>query len=373
MSDASPTAPPPMPGCGVCNAVLNPYERFCRKCGTQMAGSAMAPSPPLPPIPVVAQPASFVMKLLSVLLVLGALLISWVISAARYKEISGEQFGYAFGFTLVPFLIAFFVSRRKKTVHGARTFSMVFSAIFLFVLITNFAGNSSPSPAVPLNELIRNSVREAAGGKPSGPTGTLKQQRVAALVRDMTRDLMEARKQHDLDAQPYIDTLARRFSVHSFSGRTAMEEMRDAVDGMHKIDLRFADAFRAMPQTAKKRVDASDLNSQDKESFLEGFNKSFADSEMTKAWESRWQADDQWSGSVHDLYEFTLKHSSQIKTTKEKVVITGHGTLEEFNSRLAKCRELDRQMIAAQKKVMALQQANMKSLGLTNQDLGIKP
>src|SRR5258708_950277 len=92
-----PPPPPPLSGCVVCQTALTPGSRFCLNCGAAIPEPVLPePEPePRPPIPAVARPASFLMKLLALLLVFAAMVIAYALSAVRYRGLSAEQFGYA--------------------------------------------------------------------------------------------------------------------------------------------------------------------------------------------------------------------------------------------------------------------------------------
>jgi hypothetical protein len=81
--------------------------------------------------------------------------------------------------------------------------------------------------------------------------------------------------------------------------------------------------------------------------------------------------EDNWGKATIDLYDFTLQHQRQITVSGGTVRITGGALLLAFNMKLLTAENFQRDLVAKTAQVNAIQNANLKKLGVTMKDLRI--
>lgn len=355
--------------CTICKSILNSDAAFCPNCGVPVQEPSSALQGRTVQSAQAVTPPSELSNAWPSIRILLAVALAYFLSWETYGgSVSAEQFGYCLGSLLIPFLIAFCVARRDAA-ERLQTFSKWFLGSAAAVLLITHLGAKPGAP--PPEQFTREILKEAVSNKPTNESGTVEEQRVRTVAAEVVRELLDARKQHDIESAQYDHEIARLYSADSFASKEQMRKTIDAVDGRDHVDGQLEELFRTLPAFAQRKVDASDLSSYDKEQFMIGVKKSYANSELIGAWDSAQRVEDEWTHSIDGLYEFAIQHANQIRIVKHNIVIKDEHLREEFNSQLSKCQGLGKQLRAATKKINEMKKSKMSALGITNEDLGL--
>ena len=82
-------------------------------------------------------------------------------------------------------------------------------------------------------------------------------------------------------------------------------------------------------------------------------------------------AETEWADSVHDLYIFSIQHSSQIVVSTEGISIANKAIREKYNEKINRSNGLRNNFIAATKKADEIRTAGLKNLGISLADMGL--
>jgi hypothetical protein len=370
------TPPPPTPElqCEKCGSVTAPGSTSCPVCGSPIA----VPLPATAPLdPALAAPAQAVaaperekasiwipVKLAAVPVM--ALAVTWL---AERNAPPGEAIGYWIGTMLLPTLIAF-IGVGFKPARRMRTFSTVFCVVGVIGLGAMLASVERATFA--RQKTPKELAQEAAGTKPTTESGTPSERKMDRLLREFMSDVLAARKKHDADAAPLAPILATLYTPQSFSGKQQMDDMVTTLKKILEIDGEMMSKFERLPQEFQARLDASDLNSSDKEDVMRGFEKGYGGSGIPAAYHEIRSAEEQWEAASVDLYTFASQHASSIKIQGQKIVVADADVLSEFNDKLQHSRDLRKKVHEGNQRLAALQAAATQKTGITKGDLGLK-
>jgi hypothetical protein len=183
--------------------------------------------------------------------------------------------------------------------------------------------------------------------------------------------MLASRKFHNEEMATLQPDLGLLYSKESFSTRDAMQKSLNTVDKKLSLDREMFATIEGWPESIKTRLDNSDLSDEQKKDVLTGFMRNYGSSEYLSAYRQAMVADSDWADSTHDLYMFTLKHSSQIVVTKDGMGIDSDVIREQFNTKLTRSKTLLSDYLAAEKKAAEVRAANMKRQGVAPADLGL--
>jgi hypothetical protein len=297
-------------------------------------------------------------------------LVAFVVTAlAERNAPPGEAIGYWIGAMLLPTLIAFAVVGFKPA-KRMRTFSTVFCVVGVIGLGGMLA--SMERGIFARQKTPKELVQEAAGTKPVTESGTPSERKMDRLLREFMSDVLAARKKHDAGVAPLAPVLATLYTPQSFSGKRQMDDMITTLKKIVEIDGEMMGKFERLPQEFKARLDASDLNSSDKEDVMRGFENGYGGSGIPAAYREISSAEEQWEAASVDLYTFALQHASAIKIKDQKIVIADADVLDEFNAKLSHSRDLRKKVHEGNQRLAALQAAATRKTGITKSDLGLK-
>jgi hypothetical protein len=297
-------------------------------------------------------------------------LVAFVVTGlAERNAPPARAIGFWIGAMLFPTLIASAVVRFKPA-KRMRTFSTVFCLVGVIGLggaLTSMQDRFGGQQKTP-KEL----AQEAAGTKPVTESGSPSERKVDRLLREFMGDILAARKKHDGDAAPLAPVLATIYTAQSFSGKQQMEDMVAALKKILEIDEEMTGKFERLPQEFKARLDASDLDSSDKEDVMRGFQKGYGSSEIPAAYREIRSAEEHWEAASVDLYTFALLHASAIKVNDQKIVIPDADLRAQFNAKLNQSRDLRKKVHEGNQRLAALQAAASQKTGIDKNDLGLK-
>ena len=268
--------------------------------------------------------------------------------------------GYALGGALLPALIAYLIAGRKS-VRNFNRWAVWFSGLCVLFL----AIGKQP---VSLEQHTVDLAREAAGTKPVDNSGP---QAMDDLVRDMVRDVLEARKAVDRDMARFNPALGKLYTSESFASVEAMRGSVEAVQGAVAVDQRYSQQLDTLPERIQARLGSS--ASSDSIEFMQGVRKAYGDSEELATRRRAIDIEKQWADATVSFYEFAIANATKIRAKKgSHLEIANAKLLAEFNDRMQKSRALRDSLMALNQQVEKAQSDALRRFGVTPKDVGLE-
>lgn len=344
--------------CAKCGAVARKDSKCCGKCGAPVEGA---------PSDVVISPSPVYQK--SDTSERGNIIrVTFVVAWAAFltfthAEFSAESLGEWMGTLIIPFVLAYLISRGW---HKANRVSFSYWFLGLGLLLPGLAQHNSLS-----NLSHKDLIQEVTGTKNLDQNLSHSDIEMATASRDFFKEVKDWRKTHE-DAVAVVEPeVAKLYTSESFSSKTAMENARQAAEQQKALDADTSKMFEEWPKSIRAHLDKTNLSTAAKEKYLKGFMESFANSEYLAARKSAGPIEEEWAASTLDLYGFSLEHASQIVVVKNTVKIGSDVVREQFNSELEKAQKLHDDLLDASKKAEDIKAAKMKKEGVSLEDIGV--
>jgi hypothetical protein len=288
-----------------------------------------------------------------------AFLRAWIWSSG---EFGGEAFGYALSGVLIPGLISYAIAGRKKA-RNLNRFGLAFFLVsaFVFHLDVSLGHPKQGESAADL-------IREVTGKKAVDPGNSSETDR---LARTVLGDILAIRKSHDAQVAKFSSDLSHIYSAESFSNRVSMQRCIDAVQGTLTADEDFSHQFQAWRDDIREKVDHSSLSEADKEGFIQGTEKAIGGSDILRVRDRIVEAEEKWAAATKDLYTYALANDQNIKVKDSELLIDDEKVRSDFNRQLKDCKELRSNMRSLNSQLRQLQDAGMKKVGISRDDLGL--
>jgi hypothetical protein len=277
-------------------------------------------------------------------------------------EFGGEAFGYALSGVLIPGLISYAIAGRKKA-RNLNRFGLVFFVVSVFAFALEVSQRQPKQRESPADL-----VKEATGKKAVDPANSSETDR---LGRTVLGDMLAIRKSHDAQVAKFSSDLSRIYSAESFSNRVSMQRCIDAVQGTLQADEDFSHQFQGWRDHIKEKVDHSSLSGADKEGFIQGVERTIGGSDILKVRDQIVEAEEKWAAATKDLYTFAMANDQKIKVKDSDLLIDDEKVRSDFNRQLKDCRDLRSKMRSLNSQLRQLQDAAMKQIGITRDDLGL--
>jgi hypothetical protein len=283
---------------------------------------------------------------------------AWVLS---YGIVDASFWGRAVGSAVLPVLIAYLIAGRKS-VRNFSSFGLWFfgMSIFCWVVTTEHP--------VSLQQHIVDIVKEASGTKPMDNNGSS----MDGVVRDSMREILDERKTHDRDMEPYTPDLRKLYSLESFSSKEAMQRSVAAVRGIVTIDQTFFQQVERIPDQIQTRADYSGLSSSERADFMAGVRKGYGDTKLLALRRQAVGVEKEWGDETVAFYEFATANSTKIRVQGSHLLIANEKVRAEFNDRRKKSLALRESLQTLNKELESGQQEAMKQMGMTMADLGLE-
>lgn len=291
--------------------------------------------------------------------ILLAFLRAWIWSSG---EFAGEAFGYAMSGVLISGLISYAIAGREK-VRDLNRFGLAFflASAFVFALEVS-QGHQKRS------ESVSDLVKEVTGKKAIDPANSSETDR---LGRAVLSDMLAIRRAHDAQVAKFSSDLTSIYSAESFSNQVSMQRSIDAVQGTLSADEDFSHQFQAWRDRVKEEVDQSSLSDVDKEGFIREVEKTIGDSDILKVRDQIVEAEEKWATATKNLYQYTMANDQKIKVKGSQLLIDDEKVRSDFNLQLKNCRDLRSNMRSLNSQLRQLQDAGMKKVGVSRDDLGL--
>lgn len=280
----------------------------------------------------------------------------------RYP-LSAETAGYMVGSLLIPFLIAYAIAGAKR-----RRNWVLFWCLFIGIAIILPGARNQKS----LQNLSRSDMwRELAGTKPLDENLPENEKEMATATKAIFADMRAFEKSQNEHIEALKPELEKIYTSESFSSKEAMQRAMDALSKALSLDRETESMLKRMPESVKTRLDQTKLSDTEKSSFYKSFMASFNDPESVSARNQVIITESDWADSVHDLYTFSLQHSSQIVVSKEGISIANKAIREKFNEKITRSNGLRSNFLAATKKADEIRTAGFKNQGISPADMGL--
>jgi hypothetical protein len=288
-----------------------------------------------------------------------AFLRAWIWSSGQF---GGEAFGYALSGVLIPGLISYAIAGREK-VRDLNRFGLAFFLVSAFVFALEVS-QRDPKQSESPSDL----VKEVTGKKAVDQGNSSETDRLARIVLS---DILPIRKSHDTQIAKFSSDLSHIYSAESFSNRASMQRSIDAVQGTLSADEDFSHQFQAWHGRIKETVDHSSLSEADKEGFIQGAEKTIGSSDILKVRDRIVEAEERWAAATKDLYTYAMANDQKIKVKGSELLIDDEKVRSDFNHQLKDCKDLRSNMRSLNSQLRQLQDAGMKEVGITRDDLGL--
>jgi hypothetical protein len=281
----------------------------------------------------------------------------------RNYGVTSESVGFWIGSLLPPFLIAYLAGGVKKWRNPA-----AFCVCLLVIgVLLPAATHQKTLSSLPKKQMLR----EMAGTDPLDPNLTVNDASAANAIRQVFAEIRQFRQAYNTKYAALKPSLNAVCTTRSFASRQDMMRTRDAVSTRLELDRSVSDFLQKFPKFVANKFDQANLPITQRKQYEDGFNASFANSEFLSARSDMMQSEDSWASATLDLYNFALQHQQQISVGGGKVRIAGDALFLEFNRKLQASESLHRDFAAKNARVIAIQQASFKKMGVTSRDLGI--
>jgi hypothetical protein len=278
---------------------------------------------------------------------------------------TAEASGYATASALIPGLIAYFIAGRKRVRNPVR-FGLWFLAISAFFLVLEIGEVRLRS-----QNQVADIIKAAKSSKPTDSSGTSSEQSVNMLAADVGRDLFDRVRTYDQKTAPLEPELKLVYTAESFASATNMRHALNAVREMAALDHDLLQQIESWPDRVQQRVAQSSLPPSEKQDFLAGFRRSFADSRQLNLRRHADEVETQWVQETVALYDLTLAHSTEIKVKDQQVIISRASTLDQFNRQLKKAQDLHQSLIQINEQLQRMQREALQQFGLTPKDIDL--
>jgi hypothetical protein len=309
-------------------------------------------------------PAFDFLRIFAILGIVAGILLAffraWIWSSG---EFGGEAFGYALSGVLIPGLVSYAIAGRK-IVRDLKRFGLAFFLVSAFVFgleVSQGHPKQSESPS--------DLVKEVTGKKAVDPANSSETDR---LWRTVLGDVLAIRKSHDAQVAKFSSDLSQIYAAESFSNRVSMQRSIDAVQGTLAADEDFSHQFQAWRDDIKEKVDHSSLSEADKEGFIQGVEKTIGGSDILKVRDRIVQAEEKWAAATKDLYTYAMANDQKIKVKGSELLIDDEKVRSDVNRQLKYCKDLRSNMRSLNSQLRQLQDAGMKEVGITRDDLGLE-
>ena len=278
-------------------------------------------------------------------------------------EWNGETLGYALGGLLIPSLLSYLLAGRKR----ARNLLLLGTSFLVFCFLEFLLELSHRPPDAKTQ--AANYLREASGTKPTDPSAP--QSEEEKLYRSFISEVMAGAKTQEEKIAAYRPDLAALYTADSYSNPQKMQHARDAIQAVFRVDHQYFSDFLEWPARIDQKLAKSNLSDDEKQQFMKGVNKTFADAPILALRKQGDIAESKWRDDTVKLYTFALAHSSKIR------MANGHAWIDDPKVG-AQFKDLQNQAIDSRRLVRQInsqlaqqRNAQMQSLGLTKKDLGI--
>jgi len=308
------------------------------------------------------EPAFNVLGIVAILGIVAGIFLAffraWIWSSGQF---GGEAFGYALSGVLIPGLISYAIAGRKK-VRNLNQFGLA------FFLVSAFMFALEVSQRHPKSESAADLLKEVTGKKAVDPANSSEIDRVGRAV---LADMLAIRKTHDVQIAKFSGDLSHIYSAESFSDQASMQRCIDAVQGTLQADEDFSHRFQAWRDHLKEKVDHSSLSEADKEGFIRGTERTIGGSDILKARDRIVEAEEKWAAATKELYTYAMSNEQKIKVKGSKLLINDEKVRSDFNRQLKDCKDLRSNIRTLNSQLRQLQDAAMKQVGVTRDDLGL--
>jgi hypothetical protein len=290
-------------------------------------------------------------------------LVFAVLRALRWAsgEVTAETLGYAFGGALGSFVVALLIAVFKPVKHFLR-FGLAFGSLSLLFFVTQ--GQISPAA---LKQHIADLAKEAAGTKSAENRSG-----VDAATRDLLRDILQERKEFDQQSAQFVPTLAKIYSLESFSSKEEMRRMRDAIRDSVALDVQFTRKLESIPEQAEARLNQMSVSDSDKAEMIKGIRQAYGESKVLNIRMQAMAAEKQWADATVGFYEFAMANAGKIKAEGSHLVIANEKLRQEFNARMKQSESLRDNVRKLNAELDAAQRETLEQAGITKKDLGLK-
>lgn len=345
--------------CSNCGIELGEGATLCVVCGTAQSANNLHEPYPINPQPEVRIEDSLASDTWTATRIL--LTIAWsVFLASRRFSYSAESFGFALGTLILPFIIAYAITRKEQ---GWRRFSYWFLALGFFLAL-----GSMPKGLGDLS--TPDLAKELVGTKPL-ENGLSETDRETALVtRSIFADLRVWRKAHDDRVAAMTPEISRINSVQSFSSRGRIEHTVSIINQTLALDQENISMLNQVPALVKQHLAGTNLSEDQKQSYLKNFLESYNNTKIAEAQGQAFAAEQEWANATIDLYNYASQRISEIVIVGDQIQITNSRIREQFNDRLDRTAKLRRNYLAAQNNADAVKAEDLKKMGVTAADLG---
>jgi len=279
----------------------------------------------------------------------------------------GFRIGTLFGMLLLPFLIAYVISGRKKA-RNPRAFAVIFCIVCLLGLGSTLV--SSVSFETP-EQRIGRLAREAAGLQPEKHVGSSSQRRFDDAVRGQYRNLVQQNRSY-LESVKSMDTsqLKSLNSAESFAKPGSGTEARRQLHALYDLDIAQEEKVKEILDSLRHVMESEASSGAERESILEGFDKNTATS-VAKHGQAL-AAEKIWIDAVDDTYVYAEMHPASFSLANGHLIIPDAVVRNEFNAKMEYQGEQRKAFLQAQKEFSQFQGQSLDKLGLTPSDVGGK-
>lgn len=360
--------------CASCGAPFEAEAAVCQKCGAARPNRPQ-PNPPAPRTRAAAVARPKITWLTKTFIAAGTTLVllwAYVLAVAAHGEIfSARLLGYWMGSLLIPFVIAYLIGGRKNSRNSLR-FSLWFVILgFTLPTLSSIGSRGWHTPSNP-KAWVAARIKEAAGTVPVSQATRPADSEMEALARDAMREMLDYRKQYDAKLVAFNDGLGKLYSAESFSNAEAIQRSADSVNGVVLLDLEMSKHIQQWPDSMKARIEKSSASEAQKKAFVDGFTRSFANSDVLSARERAMQAESEWADATLDLYAFALQNRARIQVRDDQVVISNRRVRDAFNEKLQRSQALQDAVVKVNSELEQLQNTRLKDYGLSKKELGIQ-
>jgi hypothetical protein len=347
--------------CSNCSSELGEGAAFCGTCGAANGANKPSREPEAinpPPIPKIEEsPGRKIWTAVRIL----AVIAGTIFFASRLFSFSAEAFGFALGTLLLPFLVAYAITRKER---GWSRFSYWFMALSILC-----HGITAPKTLanLPHSDLLK----EMAGTKPVDSDLPSRDRATLAVAREIFGDLQESNRSYNERLAAFTPEIQWLFSKESFTSRVNIKKALSVIDQMMALERESLATAENFPAVVKSRLDQSNLSEKEKRDFFQGFSSKFNNSKTLTLGKNAIDAEQTWADAGADLYKFAYLHVNEIHVENGHLAITSDSTLDQFNTMLDRSEKLQEKYLAAEKQFDAARNEYFKEQGITAADLGL--
>lgn len=270
----------------------------------------------------------------------------------------GSAIGYEIGTALIPSILVLLYYRKKRNISSARIVVVATTWILLASLMSSRNSKNHISESdIPIV------AKEAAGivpiTDPNDPGRT--------VLRGYFKELIAQNR--DYESKVAKVDWGNLYTPKSYLDPNQTNQVLAEIRDVMQLEKQQESALATITNRLKDRVNGLDWSDHEKQAFIKGFDRSYA--ETLRSRKQVLDSEYDFLSSLQDLYTLVSANRRYFKMSAGRVVVTDDAVLSQFNKDVNLTNERRVKYQSALKTSKQQRDQGATKLGLSNREFGV--